>query len=548
MALNYAPAQARHPHEHSSPASYASHCSLRGTSERHIVQHPLKQNPPSIIEEIGASRFDDIDITDSIVRPPPSALTAAATAYDPHNDLSSPLDPYSPPSRSGHQRSLTDTFFTNCQPLINRATNTLQQHTSRASFHSPTKSLAAFIPTRSHESSASQPSLKAGAKVLSNWFNGTSAPVNLGLPASPSKERTEPQYDSDSDSEHDDEEDGTMMANIFNRSTTLTRSSTSPDTTPTKAPATTTAASKFSWLLNTQKSASVAPPPPSPKYHNPSDELLNMNISQSLFPHGPVDPLDPSSFHDLVSNAESLLSRYQLSYRTLSSALSDSRAEQSAIDDELDESETRVRHLKMQLETMAARAADQDTQMRQLMEDLAFERRARQEEDAARKRSLAMIRGPGCQSPALDHTPRRRMNRVSNSDVSVDSGFESDAESEAPSVFSRGNGAMSPTGTAESDASSISLASPISETTPTNKSVRPQLVGRRSTYDKVLHQSIELEKSGWGCANCEGGAQSSVWGRLAKEREENGMLKRRVEGLEEAVEGALKVVDGVWGM
>jgi BMFP domain-containing protein YqiC len=39
-----------------------------------------------------------------------------------------------------------------------------------------------------------------------------------------------------------------------------------------------------------------------------------------------------------------------------------------------------------------------------------------------------------------------------------------------------------------------------------------------------------------------------VWGRLAKEREENSTLRRRVDELEEAVEGALSVVDGPWGV
>jgi hypothetical protein len=71
---------------------------------------------------------------------------------------------------------------------------------------------------------------------------------------------------------------------------------------------------------------------------------------------------------------------------------------------------------------------------------------------------------------------------------------------------------------------------------------------RRSTYEKVRDGTVNLEKGGWGCANCEGGAQAAVWGRLAKEREENRTLRHRVEQLEDAVEGALNVVDGPWGL
>jgi hypothetical protein len=353
------------------------------------------------------------------------------------------------------------------------------------------------------------------------------------------------EYDSESESEEEEEHRGNMMANIFNRGSSLTRGgqSQSPrradDT--TKSPSQPTASSKFAWLLSTQKNATVPPPQQSPTYHNPDDELLNVNITQALFPHGTADPLAPSSFHDLLTNAESLLSRYQTAYRQLSTALVDAQSEQSAQDDELDEAETRARHLKMQLETMAAKADEQDEQMRKLMEDLAFERRARAEEEAARKRNMALIRGPApCEhTQCLDATPRRH-NRISNSQLSVDSGFESEAETDAASVFSRN--CLSPTGT---DRSSI-LDSENHDTTLKGK--KPQLLQRKSTHEKARDTKVAPKQGGWGCANCEGGAQASVWGRLAKEREENHTLKLRVETLEEAVESAMDIVNSPWGI
>jgi hypothetical protein len=100
---------------------------------------------------------------------------------------------------------------------------------------------------------------------------------------------------------------------------------------------------------------------------------------------------------------------------------------------------------------------------------------------------------------------------------------------------------MSPTGT---EISSIHESD--HDATPQNR--KPQTIERRSTYDKVREGPVDLAKGGWGCANCEGGAQSGVWGRLAKEREENHTLRQRVEQLEYAVEGALNVVDGPWGL
>lgn len=554
-----APSETMSPNHISSPGlshpsdSHATHCSLRGGA------HPLKQNPPSIVEDTDYSGFDDVDIHDPI-RPPPSALTAATTAYDPHSESPSPLENYSAGSRiGGHQKSLTGTFLDNCQPFLNRATSTLQQHTSRASLHSPTKSLASFIPSRSVvETKASQPNFRAGAKALQSWFNGSSAPVNVGIRSHA------PGFDDedsdDYDSEEDEDEDPAMMSSIFNRASSLTGSSTASDTTPTKQSTptpksqtqtqTSNASSRFAWLLSTQKNANLPPSVPSPTYHNPSDELLNLNISQALFPHGPVDPLAPSSFNDLLSTAESLLARYQNSYRQLSTTVNDLHAEQSAQDDELDESETRVRHLKMQLETMAARASEQDAQMQRLMEELTFERKARQEEEAARKRSLALIRSSPAGYPVEEagQSPRMRRNRVSNSDVSVDSGFESECESDAASIFSRTN-CLSPTDTVHSSAApSICEHEAQNDTTPKNKLQRPQQVQRRSTYDKVRDGSIDIQNGGWGCANCEGGSQSAVWGRLAREREESNALRRRVEVLEHAVDGALNVVDGPWGM
>ncbi|USP78557.1 hypothetical protein yc1106_05831 [Curvularia clavata] len=509
---------------------YAAHGPQRAVTVQ--PYHARKQSSP--LPEHDVRAFDDVDITG--LQPPPCALTpTSVTAYDPH--APSPLEDFPRSGRSSHQRTLTGTIFDN----FNRATSTIQQHTSRAS--SPSKSLASFIPSRGAiESSASQPKIRA----IQNWFTGSSASIKSGASQhddySDSESASGEEYDSESESEEEEEERGNMMANIFNRGSSLTRgASESPQpaaaTQPqTKPPSQPTASSKFAWLLKTQKNAAVPPPQRSPTYHNPDDELLNLNISQALFPHGPADPLAASSFHDLLTNAEALLSRYQTAYRKLSTALVDAQSEQSAQEDELDEAETRARHLKMQLETMARRADEQDEQMRSLMEDLAFERRARQEEEAARKRNLALIRGSvQCEHASCQDTAVRRHNRVSGSGLSVDSGFESETETDGASVVS--GACMSPTAT---DRTSV-LDADIHDSTSKNKKVA-------STQKMNTQEKVDIARGGWGCANCEGGAQSAVWGRLAKEREENRTLRLRVETLEEAVDGALNAVTGAWGM
>lgn len=515
-------------------ASHAAHLPARGALK--APTSPLRQSTVPSIEELNS--FDNIDLSASI-RPPPSVLTSHTTAYDPHSESPSPLENYPRAGRSSHQRTLTGTFLNNSQSLLNRASSTIQQHTSAASIrsHSPSKSLASFLPSRSAIDSTK------------SWFNGSSAPIKLGIQqqgddddsVSESGSEVPSEYyssESGSESEEEEEEPHNTM-NLFNRQPTHTRAASE---TPTRSEQMVTprpqyqspASSRFAWLLSTQKNAAVPSPSPAPVYHDADDDLLNMNISQALFPHGPADPLAPSSFNDLLTNAEALLTRYQKSYRQLSTALVDAQSEQSAQDDELDEAETRARHLKMQLESMAARATEQDEQMKTLMEELEFERHARQEEEAARKRSLALIRSqPQC---SCHDTPRRR-NRISNSELSVDSGFESDAETDAASLFSR-NG-LSPTST---DRSSILEVE--ADVTPT-KHKKVQSLQRGGTYEKPKAGSVSVQS--WGCSNCEGGSQASVWGRLSKEREENRVLRQRVETLEEAVESALDVVGGQTG-
>ncbi|KAH6622083.1 hypothetical protein C7974DRAFT_362254 [Boeremia exigua] len=524
--------------QHPPPASHAAHLPARGPLR--APTSPLRQfTAPPVDDE--PNTFDNIDLS-APIQPPPSALTSSATAYDPHSEPPSLLDNYPRAGRNSHQRTLTGTFLDNSQSFLNRASSTLQQHTSAASIrsHSPSKSLASFLPSRSAIDSTK------------SWFNGSSAPIKLGIQqqdddavSESGSEVPSEYYSSDSESDGGEEESEQEQThntmNLFNRKPTHTRAASENPVrseqmaTPRQPQYQSPASSRFAWLLSTQKNAAVPSPNTAPVYHNADDELLNLNISQALFPHGPVDPLAPSSFNDLLANAEALLTRYQKSYRQLSTALVDVQSEQSAQDDELDEAETRARHLKMQLETMAARATEQDEQMRTLMEDLAFERHTRQEEEAARKRSLALLRGQpqcGCQD-----TPRRR-NRISNSELSVDSGFESDAETDAASLFSRN--CLSPTGT---DRSSILEVE--TDVTPT-KHKKVQSLQRGGTYDKARGSSVTVQS--WGCANCEGGSQASVWGRLSKEREETRVLRQRVEALEEAVENALDVVGGQWPM
>ena len=183
------------------------HTPLEMPQASYAAQSPLRAQPSRSRPLAEQDNFDDIDLTG--IQPPPSALTST-TAYDPHSDAPSPLEDYPQSARSNHQRTLTGAFLDNCQPFLERATTSIQQHTSRASLHSPTKSLASFIPSRSAtDSNASQPKIRA----LQSWFNGSSAPVKLGISSqhhdySDSESQSGEEYSSDEDSEGEYEEGG----------------------------------------------------------------------------------------------------------------------------------------------------------------------------------------------------------------------------------------------------------------------------------------------------------------------------------------------------
>src|SRR5690242_6405055 len=111
------------------PASHAAHLPARGPLK--APTSPLRQFAvPPVDDELNA--FDNIDLS-APIQPPPSVLTSNATAYDPHSHFPSPLEDYPRASRSSHQRTLTGTFLNNSQSFLNRATSTIQQHTSASS-------------------------------------------------------------------------------------------------------------------------------------------------------------------------------------------------------------------------------------------------------------------------------------------------------------------------------------------------------------------------------------------------------------------------------
>jgi hypothetical protein len=177
-------------------------------------------------------------------------------------------------------------------------------------------------------------------------------------------------------------------------------------------------ASVTGWLSKASGALTgITRPPTHPSRQSvDNDPLLHLDLKSALFPHGAPDPLDPSSFHDLLDNAGSLIARLQSAYKEKASALADLRQEQAAQIDEMDEAETRARHLRMQLEDISSRAADQE---RQFKLELEVERQKRLASEAQWKEAVR-------EEPGI--TRRRQKSSSSASD----SGFESEVDSDAP--------------------------------------------------------------------------------------------------------------------
>ncbi|OTB07192.1 hypothetical protein M426DRAFT_318219 [Hypoxylon sp. CI-4A] len=300
------------------------------------------------------------------------------------------------------------------------------------------------------------------------------------------------------------------------------------------------------------------------------DELCNLDIEAALFPASPTDrdTFSPAAYKNLQVNAAGLLRKMQDAYRQRTAALHDIEAEREAQREEAEETALRIRHFKNQLETMAAKAAEQEKAMQQLVAQLHAEKKARQEaEDRRHRRKMLVDGGPlitedlcatdveeGDDLSSSEDDERKRWRK---SDGTVRSDLSSidtntttsttDADSaESESIFSR---SRSPTATAitENETSSPDFLSARTPSTPslnvptTTKPKVPSTTPQLSAFQKLV-KGISGED---GCKNCQGQDASVAWDTVSLLRDENKSLKHRVAQLEVVVEGALDVVNGI---
>ena len=487
----------------------------------HRSQRPFNQN--SLLPTLSSISSDSYastlhkHATQHFPESPNPLSIASSTRY-----ASTPDHPISEPTKL-HQRGVTDIprSASNLPPLITRSSDSRTLSTSQLSvvplldppsqstnYQTSPQQSRLSSPTRSSRFSVLTGKSEGRAGKLTDWFKGESESISIGIVPSPTKEKGNPQE------------------NITGTSSDLHVPESRLQHSTAQVMAKPSMASRFSFFSS---KTSLAKANSRSLPDELGDELLDIDVGAALFPNEPPNPFSPASFKNLQQQAEGLLSRLQTAYRERTIALREMTAEKETVAEESEGAVTRARHLKMQLDDMTTRFAEQDQAMMNLVEELAQEKQARREDEEVRKKTIRVV--GDVISPSSGHSSLSRSNTVS------DSGFESEDDSSADSVFSRRNGAQSPI---------LSISSASTRSSPdayrTHEFHVPASAAQPALLRLPQGQPVAKGTLVHSCTNCEGVRASEAWSVVSILKEENQGLKIRVGELEGALDGCLDVV------
>ncbi|KAL9119350.1 MAG: hypothetical protein Q9187_004099 [Circinaria calcarea] len=517
---------------------------MNGTSSHgHIKSSPSIQSScdPSPLSRDSTSIFDG---TSSTILEPPKALTstspfasAQTSPQRPSSRSSSKLQhPYIETDVHGRQSSPLPTQYGDSAledqqnsviqippSLVSKSItfNSSSQQSSVPS--SPSKEKWSFVSDFSEiQPSEARSSQKGG--ILADWFRGESNPISIGLIPSPTKEKTDP------------------LENMMPQTAAL-HFGLAQSKSATKPPAKSSASnlSRFSFFGAKTSPISATKP-------QGDDELAQLDIKTALLPGGQMDPFSPSSFKNLLQNAEGLLSRLQTAYKQRTATLQEVIAEKEAQSEELIEAQTRAKYLKLQLDDLSAKLAEQDEAVMSMVNELAQEKQARQEDEQARKRTIRVV---DATTEVRRISSRRSKDRMSRASTVSDSGFESDGDS----LFSKEHDSSSPTTTSTPTSSIHSpVTSQHSKFAPFQKPQSEAKLTQAVPIETEVGSVHLLESTVAPVAkntakrsslNSEVVHSSEAWGVVDILKEENKGLKERVGHLEGALDGCLELVHGL---
>jgi hypothetical protein len=341
---------------------------------------------------------------------------------------------------------------------------------------------------------------------LANWFSGVSEPVNIKLIPSPVKEKHDPFLDS---AEMECGPARNSMSrevdNMTRRPLSRLQKSNSSLTLANKDPV----GSKLAFWRS--KPSSI-----SDKSKVEEDEFTALDVQTALFPSDNDDESTPDAFKRLQTNAQNTILPLQTAYQKSLQSVREVRSEKNVLTDELEAAQTRSEHLKLQLANMAAIAANQESAMQSMAEELAVLRQRMREDADFRSKSLRIVTND---SSDADETESLGFSHHRKKRHSTDSSASEDSLSN--SVFSH-----PPLGT----------CTPISATYTS-----PELY-QTPTF---LNVTVEPVKE---CQNCHGVKRSEAWDVIHVLKEEGKALKARLaecESANEDVLGLLEVVSAV---
>ncbi|KAL8692449.1 MAG: hypothetical protein Q9224_003955, partial [Gallowayella concinna] len=343
---------------------------------------------------------------------------------------------------------------------------------------------------------------------LADWFTGESEPIPFAIIPSPTKEKLDPV------------DEMTSSAAV------------AVPTTQEKPPAKPPMITRFSLF------ASKQPAPKAPiACADVHDEWHNLEVKTALIPSGAAHPFSPSAYKSLQQNAESLLSKLQAAYKQRSHALHDLLAEKEAQAEEYQGAELRSRHLKLQLDAMTEKLAEQDKAMMDLVDQLAQEKQAHREADHLQPRKHGIKSN---EESYNQHTRRSSKSRTSTaSEMSLQS-----EDSGVESLFSR-HGATSPTMSMSSvstmnspDSTSLHHPSTSADRYQRNTESQCQAAEPKVSNDST-HPSPPFVST---CANCSRLRDSEAWTLVDILKLENTGLKTRLGQLENTVDDCLDMV------
>ena len=209
----------------------------------------------------------------------------------------------------------------------------------------------------------------------------------------------------------------------------------------------------------------------------------------------------------------------QVAYKEKVDYIASIKPEIDAQREEVEEAETRSKHLKMQLEDMSQQAKEHETAMQEMAVQLAEEKiKAQEVHETARTVRLVRLPTDRSRDGEDEEAPRRRRKRGSaGSTTASDSGFESDLDAE--SIFSASGSTDTPLSPPDSDGRSWNMRQP-----------KGRAGGSRTAS---------------GNAGKRLGSEGAAWATVETLRGENRDLKRQMEETQRTLQGCIDLVSGV---